>query len=136
MQIFLERLRQGELQAYSWLLADCVLRVICNMPLNGAPHEVNVQFHQALVIMKIHRHGGLRKKLFDSDMSVPPVARGIGSDVVTIAWLEDGRKMIRSDPRKGSHGMHYLRQKWFGYSIFVRSDEPSLGVASGSAGWC
>ena len=136
MQIFLERLRQGELQAYSWLLADCVLRVICNMPLNGAPHEVNVQFHQALVIMKIHRHGGLRKKLFDSDMSVPPVARGVGSDVVTIAWLEDGRKMIRSDPRKGSHGMHYLQQRWSGFSILFRVVELVNDQAGAGTGSC
>lgn len=100
MQVFLERLRGDELAGFSWLLADCVLRYICNMPLNGQPHEVMVHFPRSVVTTKIHRHGGLRKKLFDSDMSMPPAAHGLASTVVTVAWLENGRKMIRADLRK------------------------------------
>ena len=129
MQTFLERLGGAELQFASWLLAESVLRVVANMPVNDRPQEVMVHFPQALVILKIHGHCAWRMKLFDSDMSVPPAASGLGAGVITIAWLEDGRKMIRSDLRKGSHSMHYLQQRWFGYSILLRVTEVRRDVA-------
>ena len=129
MQTFLERLVGAELQFASWLLAESVLRIVANMPVNDRPQEVMVHFPQALVILKIHGHCAWRMKLFDSDMSVPPAASGLGAGVITIAWLEDGRKMIRSDLRKGSHSMHYLQQRWFGYSILLRVTEVRRDVA-------
>ena len=84
-------------------------------------------------MFKLHRYGGWRKKLFDSDLSVPMASSGVSSAVVTIGWLDDGRMMVRSDLRKGSHGMHYMKQRWFGYSILVRASEcptGDLGVGS------
>ena len=132
MQVFLERLGNGELQCYSWLLADSVLRIVANMPNNDRSQEVLVQFPGFLVTLKIHAHSAERRKLYDSDMSVSPASSGLGSSVVTIGWLDDGRKMIRSDLRKGSHCMHYLKQKWTGYSILFKVTEirPECQVAS------
>ena len=47
--------------------------------------------------LKIHRHGGWQRKLFDSELSVPLSDSGLASGVITIAWMDDGRLMIRSD---------------------------------------
>ena len=134
MRDFLCRLRDGELGSFQWLLAGSVLRHVEDLPVNGVPHEVMGQFPQAVVFVKIHRHGVWRKKLFDSDMSVPPASSGLASCVVTLAWLEDGRKVIRSDVRKGSHSMHYLQQKWTGYSLLFRVTEMVEHGASAETG--
>ena len=53
--------------------------------------------------------------------------------LMTVAWLDDGRMTIRSDDRRGSHGMHYLKQRWFGFSILARATE-HLASSTGSAG--
>ena len=130
------RLREAELRPFSWLLADSVLRFVENLPMNGIPHEVMVQFPRTVIFIKIHRHGALRKKLFDSDLSVPPASSGVASCVVTLAWLEDGRKVIRTDARKGSHGMHFLHQRWTGYSLLFRVSELSEHEGSAETGSC
>ena len=136
MQEFLRRLREGELQCFAWLFADSVLRFVGEMPLSGAPHEVMVVFPGSIVTMKIHRHATWRKKLYDSGMSTPPASQGVASAVITLAWLEDGRKVVRSDARKGSHGMHYLQQRWMGYSILFRVSDISETAAGDGTGSC
>ena len=100
-------------------------------PTCGTPFEVVQRFPQRS--LKIHRHGGWRRKLFDSELSVPLSDSGLASGVVTVAWMEDGRLMIRSDVRKGSHGMHYLKQRWSGYSILARPSE-IRSAGSGDSG--
>ena len=94
-----------------------------------------MRFPDGVVVMKIHRHGGWRKKLFDSELSLPVTSTGLSSRVITVAWLDDGRMLLRSDDRRGSHGMHYLKQRWFGFSILARATEP-LASSTGSAGSC
>ena len=112
------------------------MSILVVKPSNGTTHECVSRFRDGVVTVKIFRHGGWRKKRFDSDLAMPVTATGLSSRVVTVGWLDDGRMILRSDGRKGSHGMHYLRQRWFGYSILVRSDEPLAGSASGGSGWC
>lgn len=134
MVTFLERLRGGELRDFAWFFSGEVMNIVCVQPVNGMPHECVLRYPQGIITLKLHRHGGWRKKLFDSELSVPMASGGLSSAVVTIAWLDDGRLMVRSDFRKGSHGMHYLKQRWSGYSILARASEISMasGRASGS----
>ena len=135
MTPFLGKLRDEELPDVAWLFNPSVMNILVVKPSNGMNHECVLRFQEGVVTVKIFRHGGWRKKIFDSDLALPVTATGLSSKVVTVAWLDDGRLLLRSDCRKGSHQMHYLRQRWFGYSILLRSGEP-LSSASGSAGWC
>lgn len=83
-----------------------------------------VALPRGILTLKLHRHGGW---LFDSELSVCLATGGVSSGAVTVGWLDDGRMMVRSDLRKGSHGMHYMKQRWFGYSILVRAAECPVG---------
>ena len=123
MPVFLERLREGPLRGFSWLFSGEVMDILKVKPSNGMTREVVLRYARGIVTVKLHRHGGWRKKLFDSDMSIPLAPQGVSSGVITVGWLDDGRMMVRSDARKGSHGMHYMKQRWFGYSILVRVSE-------------
>ena len=81
-----------------------VIDILCIQPVNGtlcACFGVSVRESSR---WKIHRHGGWRKKLFDSELSMPLAASGLSSGVITVAWLDDGRMMARSDFRKGVMG--------------------------------
>ena len=136
MPNFLDRLKRNELQEFSWLFSKEVLDIVSVQPVCGTPFEVVLRFPQGIVSLKIHRHGGWRKKLFDSELSVPLSDFGLASGVITIAWMDDGRLMIRSDVRKGSHGMHYLKQRWSGYSILARPSEIRSAGSGGTLGSC
>ena len=119
----LRLLRDEELPDVAWLFNPSVMNILVVKPSNGMTHECVLRFQdiEGVVTVKILRHGGWRKKIFDSDLALPITATGLSSKVVTVAWLDDGRLLLRSDCRKGSHQMHYLRQRGFGYSILMRS---------------
>ena len=136
MPDFLERLMENELRSLSWLFCRGVLNILGTKPSNGLTHDYVLRFQHGVVHLKIHRHGGWRKKLFDSDLSVPLTPTGVAAGVITVGWLDDGRMFVRSDNRKGSHGMSYLKQRWFGYSILARATECVGGEAEGSYGSC
>ena len=121
MPVFLERLLNSDLREVRWMFPEEVINIVSFVPVNGTPYECVVRFPEGIVSLKIHRHGGWRRKLFDSELSVPLCSSGVSSKVVTIAWCENGRKVIRCDLRKGSHGMSYLQQKWSGFSILARA---------------
>ena len=76
----------------------------CAFSLSTGHYARVLGFRQGVVTLKIHRHGGWRKKLFDSELSMPLAASGLSSGVITVAWLDDGRMMARSDFRKGVMG--------------------------------
>lgn len=103
MATFLERLRSEELRGVAWLFNPSVMNILVVKPSNGITHECVIRFPEGVMTVKIFRHGGWRKKLFDSDLALPIAATGLSSRVVTVAWLDDGRMLLRSDGRKGSH---------------------------------
>lgn len=120
MSVFVERLKGDELRDFAWLFTPEVLSMVCTTPVNGTPYECVLRFPQGVVTLKIHRHGGWRKNVFDSELSVPLASTGLSAAVVTIAWLEDGRMTLRSDFRKGS------REPWHALSeaALVRLQHP------------
>ena len=68
MTSFLNRLRREDLSGLAWLFNDSVVKILGVKPSNGMLHECVVRFQEGVVVLKIHRHGGWRKKLFDSDL--------------------------------------------------------------------
>ena len=67
MPVFLERLREGPLRGFSWLFSGEVMDILKVKPSNGMTREVVLRYARGIVTVKLHRHGGWRKKLFDSD---------------------------------------------------------------------
>ena len=125
---FLHRLRREELKDFQWMWPAALIDEL-DRPLGRGSHSVvHHEVAQGILDVTVIRHENWRKKLFDTEVVAPPSADGITAGVVTVGWLEDGRKFVRVDNRRGNRSMSYLKSNWRGMCLFYSM---SSSAASG-----